>query len=864
MKLIKPNKIAFMQRTYGLGEDYYYVISPVLFFDLETSQILVENIQWKKVNEALGQDALDHALPKAKAEFLVTGHAYASTNDTRKMDVRIDFVTKTKILKIFGPRQWQRNRLGQLRQTEPEIFSKTALNYQNAYGGENCPTNPEGSGFEKDSILPLIEDPDKPTRKPRQKRLPAGTMPLPINWPQRAEYQGDYGDDWFEKHFPALPESTNLQLFNTAPKDQQFENFLTGDEHYQLQGMLPNGQVLSGQLPKIKTRSFIQHSGNFSEVPLVLDTVWFMPDQKLGALIFRGQIQIANAEADEISQAMLAFENLADKPKNIGHYQQVMQLRTDPETANAHTMNESQLTPLKNEQEISERQAKLDAQQKKKISDIKAQQELELENLSDKLDISQVDLPEPQLSPFDQILDEDLENGDIDLTPVIQQVDQQIKQLQKDGDKKIAELDKNNNVDNKKKQELISLEKALEDFDCLKIKPESREFMPDLSEQEIQAMQLQQLNIQQMAISPKDKANRNKGVARALRELVIQSLTDNQSLSAKNLSAADLSELNFKNIDFNHSIFSFCQLEKTKFINCVFNEAAFINTEMTNCEFTNCVMKQCNLSGSKGSHIKFEDCDLSLSLWRANELSTMCISKCDFKQAQFFDNKFNHSRFIECHLLQNIFSGCQLNDCDFQKCDINQTTFSESTLDMTRWYDSKLERSIMQCSPMRLASFIGAKLNKVVFSVASQLTRANFSFAEINQSSFRTAIAHGLISNNAIFKQCDFSEANLTASRFNRCQIIQCIAAGTNYSDCNFNDCNCYKSRFRKAIFSNSSLKKVNMLEADLMWAQFQDTSLTGCSNLSRVALKDLKNRKKQNMNENKQCEVEDEQTRIA
>lgn len=858
MKLIKPNRIAFLQRTYGLADLYRYVTTPILFFDLKTSKILPENIQWKKVSEALGQEALDQALPKTTSEFLVAGHAYAKEENTKEMSISIRLGEINKSINIYGERRWQRNIIRQWQPTDTEPFSKVPLLYEYSYGGENVKTNPVGTGFDEKEVLPAVEDTDKMIRKPKQKSLPVGTMPLPIMWPQRAKYHGNYKGDWFDKYFPALPPDTDLRLFNTAPEDQQFSSFLNGDERYYLWGITADQQEISGQLPNIKARSFITYNGSFKEVPLVLDTVWFIPDQHIGALIFRGQVEVSNAEADEVSQVMLSYENLMDIPKTLSHYQSVLKLRTDPKTAAAHMMNEAQLTPERTEQEILERKGKLEAQQQQVIADLKEQQKLSLDNLSENVNSSQLEIPEPELSPFDSLLDEDVKNGDIDLSKVLDQVDLQLEELQKDSDKKLAELERDEGANTQVAlTEIVSVEQAIDNFDCEKVQPENGELFKNMSKKEIRNFQLQQKKIQQMAISKDDVVNLDEGVATGLRELVLLQIAEGRNMSAKDITGVDLSGLVFDQIDFSHSVLSFGDLSNSKFINCRFEEAMFNNADLTHCIFENCNMQQCDLSGIKGSNPQFMQCDLSLSHWRGCVVDLLYLSDCELKQSQFFESQLKKSRFSQSKLLQCTFSNCDLIDCDFEQCNIIQTIFNESILDVTRWYGSQLERCVMQLCPARLVSFVEAKLRKVIFSVGTNLTRVNFYQSELSETSFRTLSAQALIANKTMFNKCDFSEADLAVSCFNDCEIVQCIAAATDLTGCRINQCSFYRSRFRNAKFIDCDLSQVDMLDVDLMWAQIQNTSLKDCKNLSSIAKRDAKQRAtKEGGN--------DEQTRIA
>ena len=276
MRLIKSNKIGYLQRSYGIAKNYFYVASPVMFFDLLSGEILVENTQWGKVAKALGKEALDHGLPKTTGEFLLAGQAYPQPDECPElgeMTVSTKLGDCCKSLRVFGKRHWRRSWLGGKVPSCPEEVTVTPLTFELAYGGEAYKPNPLGTGFDGLTPPPSVEQIETLVGRPGKKRQPASYLPLPITWPQRSRYEGNYKGNWFETSFPAMPADTNRRLFDAAPADQQSPGFFNGDEDYQLTNLHREYPEISGRLPGVSLRLFVKRHGELQELKTVLDTV---------------------------------------------------------------------------------------------------------------------------------------------------------------------------------------------------------------------------------------------------------------------------------------------------------------------------------------------------------------------------------------------------------------------------------------------------------------------------------------------------------------------------------------------------------------------------------------------------------------
>ena len=78
MKTVKPQRLSLLSRTYEHRGACHFSVAAILFFDLEQPRRLLTDVSlWKAIAPELGKDAaLDAAMPKARAEWLVTGYAF--------------------------------------------------------------------------------------------------------------------------------------------------------------------------------------------------------------------------------------------------------------------------------------------------------------------------------------------------------------------------------------------------------------------------------------------------------------------------------------------------------------------------------------------------------------------------------------------------------------------------------------------------------------------------------------------------------------------------------------------------------------------------------------------------------------------
>ena len=275
--------------------------------------------------------------------------------------------------------------------------------------------------------MPNIEYPQTPVKAPWKRYRPAGFGAIDMRWAPRKDKHGTFDQRWLERDAPGFAENVDWSLFNVAPEDQWLPDALQGGECYRLEGVHPELPVIEGRLPAARARAFVLRQGKNAdaaeEVPLRMDTVWFLPDHGIGIVIYHGQTGIDDSDALVISAVMIGYEN-ADAPKSLAHYREVLALRLDPNTAALHAFNESQLAPQRSPEELARRAAR---HEREKTGQLQKQQRMLDEMDADFWAQSGMQPPAghtpPQAKPpaLGVISEQAVEDGDFDLSEMMQQ-----------------------------------------------------------------------------------------------------------------------------------------------------------------------------------------------------------------------------------------------------------------------------------------------------------------------------------------------------------------------------------------------------------------------------------------------------------
>lgn len=390
----------------------------MLAFPLTGGEVLLEQDLWKAAANALGQDGiLDACMPKPRGEVLVAGSYHAPGGSKVGADrVTLQAGPVKKELAIFGNRYWQ---MGVA--SSPEPMRSMPLTWEHAFGGEGFERNPLGKGMQDVDVfgemrrpLPNIENPKKLIDGSGQRPEPAGMMPLDMMWPQRLPKAGTYDERWVREIAPGLAEDIDWEFFNVAPADQWLDDFFAGGEKYRITNMHPEHPEIAGVLPKFRVRCFIERKmreNDFHEIQLRAETLWLLPGENVGILIYRGTANIDSDDGTDVATVLLAYENASDAARDGEHYRAAMQGRKDPDTQLKYAVNTRDIIPESarcgfarmleanpGAEMIRQQQATAQADELRAMMDVKLAEQREL--LERQLREAGVD-PGPHLAKFD-------------------------------------------------------------------------------------------------------------------------------------------------------------------------------------------------------------------------------------------------------------------------------------------------------------------------------------------------------------------------------------------------------------------------------------------------------------------------------
>ncbi|MGE0431412.1 MAG: DUF2169 domain-containing protein [Planctomycetota bacterium] len=228
---------------------------------------------------------------------------------------------------VIGQRRWQPGVVAS-RISEPMPFTMMPLTWENAFGGPDDAANPVGKGHGTDPSgdLPTVELPDALIRSRSDRPAPAAPGPVNPEWAARRALLGrNWGTQWRRTRMPWMADDTDWRCFNAAPRAQQLDDYLRGDEPLWLHNLLPDAPDFRSALPARRVRAFVDdRDGNFRAVALALDTLVINLWSGHLILVWRGLTDIAERDYSDVTHVLIADEPQADEPLPEAHYRDLM------------------------------------------------------------------------------------------------------------------------------------------------------------------------------------------------------------------------------------------------------------------------------------------------------------------------------------------------------------------------------------------------------------------------------------------------------------------------------------------------------------------------------------------------------------
>lgn len=134
-----------------------------------------------------------------------------------------------------------------------------------------------------------------------------------------------------------------------------------------------------------------------------------------------------------------------------------------------------------------------------------------------------------------------------------------------------------------------------------------------------------------------------------LRGLEIREVIQNAKIESVDLTAATIGRFGqFAMCTVENTRFSFVAMETnlgSSFRNCDFTSAKLLRTLFRG-SFVNCDFSQANLSGAKGSNVKFINCVFHKTNFMKAMLVECTFEDCRFDDCKFGRTSFGHSKFV--------------------------------------------------------------------------------------------------------------------------------------------------------------------------------------------------------------------------
>lgn len=868
----------------------FFAVSLLWGFQLDSGEPVLEYKLWAAIAEMLGKNEMfDAAMPKPHGEALVHGSFFAPEGKpVLSGTVSFSFDTIQKELSVFGARFWTKSMGMALSVQGPEPFTEMPIDYANAFGGDGYKTNPVGKGFGdtedqngRVSPLPNIEYPDQLIHSPKDRPEPASFSRVDMMWKQRFSKSGTYDKKYIRERMPGLPDDIDWSFFNDAAPDQWKEGFFRGDEAFEMTNMNPDSPELSGYLPGIYGRCFVNHEMDeeiiFKEIETRLDTVWFFPEENLGVLIHRGFMEVSEDDGADIRQILIAHENLSDSPRDVEHYHAELTKRMDPEEGFKYAMNSSPLIPegcrcgfellekeggfapegiaRKNMENFGEQKRKqVEDEVEKQKQDALTQMEessMDAAVFSEFFDVSKKTPEESEEAKKIKDLLENIAPGSTEDPPNID----------------IARLNLKGFDDLNAYMRKLASDKKKETMDMLRDRMDSlNEMGEDAPGRDIAVLQFEKMmeDIQLPPVLPRFNFDEHLKAARDQSETALSQQT--LILNSLGASEEDLSKIkdSFADTDQIEQQIKDAQ-EKTQEgyrIGAHYIEEARSPHEGKEPEIAADLLKRYQEGGETAN-----------GDYAFTDLSGMDLSGINLNGAYLEYVNFTNANLTGANLGNAVLSHAVLSNTDLTNADLSGANLGASQIDGARFIDSNLTGAILgkasirhtkfhRCKLIdRMEMFLETEFEDVDFT-GSDLKRSHFIDADISgccfaetdltescflnprmaEAVFDNAVLHSVNFVKAQGENATFKQAEMKNVRFvGECELAHSVFSGARAEEANFRDCHLDNADFseaslKKSDFGGSSLIHARFIRADAVQAQFNKSNLV-YANLYRINL---------------------------
>lgn len=767
---------------------------------------------WKVVKKSFHSsqgDFLDLYLPKKRAEYLVMGSCYSYDNTTRQSVVKVTLDNMQKELVVYGERHWS-EMASEHHPSRPACFTRVPVTAHNAYGGPGHPVNPDGEGIisHSDTLntvkLPQVELPGKLIKETNDTAYPALLLPLSPTCQYQINKLGTFNQDWLLNESPYYPADIDWSYFNRAAADQQRDQYFKGDELFSFTNMHPEQPLINSQLPGMRVRCFFKRMNDtdLNELKLQLDTIWLLPDEEKGILIWHGLIDTQDIAANDLDYIYTVSELMSEPPKDIDHYIKVRNKKSNKSSA---------VQAAEAPAEIKTPPSYQDSLVPLPLPSIQNQQ-LQKQNSQRNLEALKQQIINSPLSEQEQQI----------AIKKLEYLKQQMEQLDKTSN---ALLFRSRHVN----QSSFTREDIIAGYQKKKSFLDENLAGIDLSDLDLSGINLSGCNLSHC------------------------------NLTRTHLNYANLSQTTFIESTFSETMLIGANGSNTLIRNAVLKKTNFQECQLPYALIENCSIEESNFSMAFLNYAKFKKCQSTASLFVGLKANFMVITECSFEQCNF-----SEARLKLAHITQGSWININLTKADLSQAIWDQSTLSNviaarviaPNLSMK---DCTIDHAILDECQLDRLSFKGTRISNSTFTKSS-LPGINLQNAQLMQINFQHCVISNIRANHgtkifeSTFEHCTLSNAAflgghyekvaITASDLHASQLINTTWKHSNFSQCHakklrmvnctidscaYGDINFFQGIFHSSSFSDSTFNHCNLYSVGFIDCQRQRVTIKDC-----------------------------------
>lgn len=899
MQTIKPLQLSPVNRSFTYQRQHYYSLGALLGFELSTGKTLLEQELWEKVAETPEIQILDAGFPKPQAEFLVYG--CAETPDRKpatELSVSIQVGDLKKQLRVLGEGYW-RGLPGFKQQKVDTPFTRVPLSRDRAFGGEGFADNPEGQGYQAittedgESLYPItqLQLLNSPAQKPGQVLPLAYTCAMDLMAAQRQPYAGTYDDAYLQQAMPGLPDDFDWLFCQDALPDQRFKSStLPAGAPYLLQHLNAKLPLIKGQLPHWQAVAWVlqQHKNQSAATPqsvqLKAETLILVPNQNLGIMVYRGQIQVSRDDARDIKALMLALEDPA-APKPDAHYIDQLHKRSDQDNAWRYLLDTQPLLPaqitcgmalLIGQGDMPTIDMPLVDKAKYLIEENQAQAMQQLEAERQSLQQQGMDLPPIPAPPpppewqakMEALLAKILPkkpDGSPDLAKIDFDAMQEIKPL----------------AEEVKSQEMVKIQQELiPQLEALLLVPELKDQyskiqqkidlllnpprpkwprieldaslnqMIEQLEKEIQEIKNTDLLQQQAPEKAREIEQQLQDSIKKVADAKVQLADAPAKIKATYRMGAEHIDQGAPLLDAEQRLLLRQQVldaisRKQPLPTDDLSDLDLSNQQLDGVDFSECYMEGINLSGSslKGARLTgviMVYANLHQADFSDADLTGANIGASRIEQARFHQAIMTETNLNKAQILSSDFTGAQMDKTQWMQASIQGCNFSESSMKQLNLVDPVFTDCDFSGADLCQSNLVNPVFNQCRFDrfkadgcnlVKMQATGSSFVAAQLNNARF----VGGCQLDDSNFSQAQMAmaslrEASVKNSRFDGAQMEQADLELANLTSSSLKKANLYRANLANTNFTAATLEDANLMEAVLYHACVVNADLRGAN----------------------------------